>query len=556
MLNLRSGESIVDLPSGKLRVRYKPSTTDRPSVLVIFSGIRPLGTVDFSGTSSKIFRNDIVWVYDEFGDNGSSTYYIAERKTFTPAERISELISGLSTSWGITPSEFVFAGFSKGASAALYHGLRLNVGGIVAVAPQIRIASYAQTYWPSIYTMMTANDKKFSDFLDEIITRQIKDAAAHNSRTPVYLITSRSDVQYNSEVAPVLDTMHSLPCFNLITTASPLVTQHIDVTPYNVPATQGLLLLLLDGITPSLGDTTNGKSRQTPPPALPDLHTPTANVLSASMRGPLFFPVIDTFIQGHPVTGHGQLKRFLNIGPSTYPLNFLIDKRASWRNFNHHFVDYSAAKSISVNNQGIDISDLPTGRHAITVSLATPDFTPSQPTPVRSSQTLWCTSRLRDGRLVHLRATQQYTRITILDLEEITPEPLSALNALRTLKPTHDRTRLRIEGTLATAGVIAADWGDIQYLLLLTSDSTKLFYPLGRLDRSIPGVPDTLRRANFVDIRFEGVLMTNTNDGTYLVEVVMSSPSVIARSNPIGQIRLRDGKIEAVRKFAPDLIQP
>lgn len=551
MLDLEPGDSTVTLSSGKLRVRYKPSTTDRSSVLVVFSGIRPHATVDFSGASSEVFRNDIIWIYDEFGEASSSTYYIAEQKSLTPAARIYELITRLAVSWGISLSDFVFAGFSKGASAALYHGLRLNVGGVVAVAPQIRIASYARTYWPTIHATMTSGDMSFSNFLDKIIIRQIEDASDHGSRTPVYLITSRSDIQYSSELAPVLSTMRSLPHFNLITTDSPLVTQHIDVTPYNVPVTQGILLLLLDGITPDIGDATNGRSRDTSPPARPDEHTSTANLLSVSLRGPLLFPIVDTFIQGSPVTGYGQLERFLHIGTASHPLSCLIDKRASWRNFGNHFVDYSGAKSISFKNQGINISYLPTGHHDICASLATPGSTPSQPVPVRSPQERWSTSRLPDGRLAHVRATDQRTQISILDLEDIAPEPFSALNTLRTLEPTSDMKRLRIEGTLAAPGVVATGWGDVNYLLFLTSESAKVFYSLGRVDRTIPGIPDTLRRANFADIQFKGVPMTRVNDGTHLIEVILSTPSVVARSSPIGQIQIRGGRIESVKQLTP-----
>ena len=71
------------------------------------------------------------------------------------------------------------------------------------------------------------------------------------------------------------------------------------------------------------------------------------------------------------------------------------------------------------------------------------------------------------------------------------------------------------------------------------------------MDRTIPGIPDTLRRANFADIQFKGVPMTRVNDGTHLIEVILSTPSVVARSSPIGQIQIRGGRIESVKQLTP-----
>ena len=43
------------------------------------------------------------------------------------------------------------------------------------------------------------------------------------------------------------------------------------------------------------------------------------------------------------------------------------------------------------------------------------------------------------------------------------------------------------------------------------------------MDRTIPGIPDTLRRANFADIQFKGVPITKVNDGTHLIEMILST---------------------------------
>ncbi|WP_143008967.1 hypothetical protein [Actinomyces ruminicola] len=323
--------------------------------------------------------------------------------------------------------------------------------------------------------------------------------------------------------------------FNLIKTNSPLVTEHIDVTPYNVPVIQGLCLLTLDGITPSIPFAENGKPRNIAPQA-PDSFAQTgrAMLLQTHSEGSRIFPEIDTFIVGDPVNTHGTLNRNLLVGNARFRLGSVIDKRASWRNFDKRFVDYSAAKSATLAHRGIDISDLPEGRHRVVAEISYPG-NPQEvvTTEVRSKRPIGCLAvSARQHRLFFLQAAAEGTTATVVD-----PDTLPSHNScvhVDVLGINASDHRLRLRGRFFPPGLIAEQWGDCEYRLMLDDGQLLTSIELGLLDRPHESLPNTLRRAYFSDMNLEGIDISGLPRRRYLLYVVAFNASVLARTRPLG----------------------
>lgn len=141
---LEEGISTFSGTTGKLRYKYRQGNSDRNHLLIIFSGFRHKGTLDFGGDAIESIRHNVLWVYDEFGEEEENCYYLLQKGSFIPLNTVVEFLEKISESYGISFENMTFAGFSKGGSAALYFGLRFDVGAVIATVPQLYIGSYVQ----------------------------------------------------------------------------------------------------------------------------------------------------------------------------------------------------------------------------------------------------------------------------------------------------------------------------------------------------------------------------------------------------------------------------
>ncbi|MGP5652934.1 accessory Sec system protein Asp2, partial [Glutamicibacter arilaitensis] len=250
----------VKINETEIRYDFKPAKQDRKHLVVIFSGFRKMGTFDFGGQSLSNLGAAVLWIDDNFGENYS--YYIrayggrdisCDINTFI-VEKLDEL--------GLQLNQCTVAGFSKGASAALYYAAKFGYRNIVATVPQMRIGAYIEENWTECIKSMIGNtgvDGLRS--LDRIIPDLITSCDTNKN---LYLFTSPDDIQYKDEIVPFLPHFRKFVNFNLITTSSPLVTEHKLVTPYNLPLIVAIFAMLSDGISPRLGEVSNGAGYKVP----------------------------------------------------------------------------------------------------------------------------------------------------------------------------------------------------------------------------------------------------------------------------------------------------
>lgn len=81
-----------------------------------------------------------LFILDNYGPSGC--YYLGKDNEFIVAHAVCELIEDILQKEGISRKKTTFIGSSKGGFAALYFGLLLDVGNVIAGEPQIEVGNY------------------------------------------------------------------------------------------------------------------------------------------------------------------------------------------------------------------------------------------------------------------------------------------------------------------------------------------------------------------------------------------------------------------------------
>lgn len=535
----REGRFEVDLPSGRLSVTRRAPSTDRRAVLVIFSGFRVPNTVDLGGTSIQVVRNEVIWIHDAFGPNGTEGYYVASGGGFSPRRIIEEFFELLQSERAISKEQIIVAGFSKGGSAALYFALELGLGGCITGVPQFAIGSYVREHWPSVHQAMTDGDPDFSEALDRLLPDTV--AAAAGSLVPVYLLTSFGDPQFETEIQPNLGVLDSLGCFHSVTVDSVFVQRHIDVTAYCVPVIQGLLLLLLDGLVPSLGTRTIGWQVDDRP-RLTQKPIPEAWCIRFAIEDERIFPVLDTFVRGQEISQHGSWKRSLQIGGQQLRLGSEIHRELTKKYYAVDYVDYSAARSVSFRNEGIDIGNVPVGLHQIAVVLEPAAIVGERATVKVRSLHPQFDCGMSGRRVVRFFSDSTGASLDVRALEEIEVIAPSKWNRVDECSVVEDGSRLKLRGRLVGMGMTALEWGSLKYLALFDDGVTVRTVRLGMLHRPDSTVPASCSKAYYGDMALQGIDLTALPDGAYDVSVLVVSQSSIDSSGVIRRLVVSDGR--------------
>ncbi|MGP9034895.1 hypothetical protein ACT17S_17720 [Glutamicibacter mysorens] len=242
----------------EIRVEFKerPAQQDRHHLIVVFSGFRPEHSpYDFDGAASTTLRSHMLWIRDDF--DGNMTYYIRDKKGYEISEAVNALIELKRMSLGLEKDQCTFVGFSKGGTAALYHGLKFEYPNVLVSAPRIRVGSANQDQRPDIIEGMTSSGSSDEIAeLDNLIPDLLRERS--DSDTNFYWFSSEADHFHETETLPILELLREYRNFNYFQTDSDLVRRHRDVTLYNMPLIMSILAALGEGAVPSFGEKPNG----------------------------------------------------------------------------------------------------------------------------------------------------------------------------------------------------------------------------------------------------------------------------------------------------------
>ncbi len=525
------GDNEITLPSGTVKYRYKPSNTDRRRVLLVFSGFRPKGTLDFAGGGFAPIREDIIWIYDEFGETKNNTYYLRDSGDNYPERLVEEFVDTLTDWFNIPRSMVIATGFSKGGTAALYHSTKLGLGACVSTVPQFNIGDYVEEFWPAVATSMCGESLSIND-LNQLLPQHLAQHA--NPKVPVYLLTSIYDDQYETEIQPNLHRLQSFDNLNVLEINSALVTEHVEVTPYAVPIVQALLLLLLDGITPRLGTQYVEDYADPTSPAGTHAHgTPEAIVSLLELKNNKLNIELDAFIRGLALPDHGIMDRSVQIGTFRTPLGSLLDHTSTLRHNRWETIDYNAAKTTTVRRQGISTSDIPTGTNHITIHMSERNGSRQASTPLRSTGLRWG-AEFMDGHMFRFASSQTETVIQKFATKDIEVVPAGRYNKVDELSI--DGNALKIRGRLAPTGASLQNWGDaIIRLIAVDQNNDSYAFPLGALHRPAD-LPPSLAKSYYCDLGQQGVNLEHLPYGEYEILVVIATKDVLASSGVLAKV--------------------
>ena len=544
----QEGVNEINLPSGRLKYKYKPSTTNRRKVLVIFSGFRPNGTLDFSGAAIDPIRQDVFWIFDEFGPQSDKTYYLRHNGTDLPEKLVVEFFEEICSHFNVNRESIVTAGFSKGGSAALYFSSKLGLGGCISAVPQFKMGSYLKTNWPKYAKSVAADGAdpaKILQEMDHLLEEQL--AVTREDRYPVYLITSRADKQYDTEIIPNLELIRRNQGFNLIEVNSAFVDEHKEVTPYSVPIIQGLMLLLLEGLAPGIGEQKiEDFEFSTSPRATSLAGTAEANLRKLDVNAGRLIVELDTIIRGYNVDGHGVMSRKLKLEDTKLPLGSVIDPQTTLRNVRWEQANYDAGLSATMGRKGLEISNLPFGKFLAEVELNLRKEQLSKTCQVNSSFEKFV-SEISEEYCFRAVSDKNGLVVEKLALSEVPIASNSELDRLEQFK-LDDARKLHVRGRFCPPGAIVEEWGQAKVALLVENDREVVrTWDLGILHRPT-GVPKTLAKSTFANVGGIGIPLSDLHAGLYRARVLLVTRAVAARTVRLGIISVSEsGQVELLK---------
>lgn len=198
------------------------SALGRTRLIVVFSAI---GSEFSFSYNYRTTLSDVdayrIYLLDDFGHRGS--YYYADHQDESIFRSVQEFLADQLAELGVDLSRTIFAGSSKGGTAALIHGFALGVGEIVAGAPQSKPGTYLAANAPEMLEFIAGNSGDDGQrWLDAAITRVL---SAGKNGTQVRLLVGEKDHHHlNTHVAPLLKIMEQRNASSVST----LIIQDVD----------------------------------------------------------------------------------------------------------------------------------------------------------------------------------------------------------------------------------------------------------------------------------------------------------------------------------------
>lgn len=503
--------------------KFRPGVEDRNSLLVIFSGFRPSGTYDFDGSVTSALRGNVLWILDRF--EGNFGYYLCTDSNFFVVDSVLSLIETVRIDLGLDRSHCIMAGFSKGGSAAIYFGIRFDYGSIVATAPQFLIGTYLQESWPKVLgTMSGASGKVTADQLDGIIPNLLN-LDVHSNRN-IYIFTSEADPQYEVQIRPFIGLISKYTNGNLFTTNSPLVRGHFAVTRYNIPMILSIIVALMDNLPPHFSAGANGSG--TFESGLPrkgieivkSKAMTVSDLISARFQGAVLFVKGHSFDLGYSASTTSSILVSMEFSDRKYKLCSFLDEYLSTKYFENEYCDYSFGGFTTLNEAGIDLTDIPFGIFDVWLNIKHGRNNEKHKLVSKTETEYWGHS---DDRLLALITSSNGSRILCRPIiaETAVPSYFELKNYWIRDKVFH------LEGIFLVKGVPTPDYSSIQFFLVLkdVTDSDGIFsYAIATGHRDNLGslIDDPWQnysKSYFATLKYRGVELSTLGSGRFQVFV-------------------------------------
>lgn len=357
--------------------RHKPGKYDFKHLIVVFSGFlnaKP-GNYDFINALNDC-PADVIWINDNF--ENMYAYYLCVKMDFKVKEAVQEFIQTQVDIRNMKPDNVTFTGFSKGGSAALYHGLSMNIKNIVVSVPQLKIGSYVHHHWKAVASHMLGDNYQDVqvNYCDKLIVNLLKQDSDFNKN--IYLLTSESDVQYKSEIVPYLEDFKRYNNFNLIKTYSTFVREHNQVTSHHTALLLSIYYALASEATPRFnqGEVNFFGSQPIPQPDTSNVE-PYVEIKKFDVKNNTLFIEGIAILRGVHIANYSDVdyelvfKNTLTGVEYTKKLAKLHRPHLTRQLFNGDLVIYDKGYFTTIQEKGIDISDLPSSEYYLFISIKT-----------------------------------------------------------------------------------------------------------------------------------------------------------------------------------------
>ena len=177
------------------------------TLIIVFSGI---GKLRYNYKSS-LWRShyDLLFIADKWA--GGVSYYWFENKSNHPEQFTQALIDKVLNKGKYT--SVITVGSSKGGTAAIYYGLKINADRILAGACQYYVGDYLSRYqWeehPEQWQAVVGGEptKEWIDILDRKMPDMIE--AHRGSKAQVFLLYSTEEHTYPEHMKPLIEKLNA-----------------------------------------------------------------------------------------------------------------------------------------------------------------------------------------------------------------------------------------------------------------------------------------------------------------------------------------------------------
>lgn len=184
-----------------------PNTDSVNEAVIVFSAINPLNDFTYNYRDSlKGYRGAVIYVLDDFGDQGS--YYLANAREFAEYRSVQAALRSILSMLDLSPRQVFALGSSKGGTGAVIHGTALGVNTVFVGGPQYKIGSFTQNPHPNVLEYVAGGTEQSDvQWLDAVMQRLLRSGSRD---TKLVALVGKADWHYETNVIPLIDVSRQL----------------------------------------------------------------------------------------------------------------------------------------------------------------------------------------------------------------------------------------------------------------------------------------------------------------------------------------------------------
>ncbi|MFD4973377.1 hypothetical protein [Streptomyces sp. NPDC058424] len=240
-------EQVEEHEKWPVEFQFRPARGDHRHLLVVFSSV---GSKYGFGTMLEQVQCNILRIRDHF--DGAASYYVARNMDFSVSDSIQALIQSYVKRLRISRDEVTLLGASKGASAAIYYGVKYDYKNIIASTPQYFLGSYSKGHAQLGDAVLGEGQSDENVAIMDAVMPEVLSKETDFDRN-IYVVSSPGDYQYEAEVKHYLPALQKYENFNFLFVESPTVRRHDEVVRQALPSIWSIIHSLTEGAAPRWG---------------------------------------------------------------------------------------------------------------------------------------------------------------------------------------------------------------------------------------------------------------------------------------------------------------